>query len=145
MLTEAPGTTLGRLRVADAMHPGTIACPSDTPLRSVARMMATYRVHAIVVLAHGGDGLPGGSVRGVISDVALLEAAERFDFDELTAGDIAAEPALTATGDEELAHAVRLMVASEASHVIVVEPHTGRPTGVLSTLDVARALARLHS
>ena len=50
MLTEAPTTTL---RVADVMHPGTIACPADTPLRSVARMMATYRVHAIIVHALG--------------------------------------------------------------------------------------------
>ena len=33
------------------------------------------------------------------------------------------------------------MVEHEISHLIVVEPHTARPIGVLSTLDVARALA----
>lgn len=49
---------LRKLRVAEAMHPGMIACPPDTPLRSVARMMATYRVHAIVVHAHDEELLP---------------------------------------------------------------------------------------
>jgi hypothetical protein len=42
--------SLAGLRAADAIHPGVISCPPDTPLRSVARMMSTYRVHAIIVL-----------------------------------------------------------------------------------------------
>ena len=33
------------------------------------------------------------------------------------------------------------MAEHEISHLIVAEPHTARPIGVLSTLDVARALA----
>jgi CBS domain-containing protein len=45
--------SLGELRVADAMHPGLISCPPDAPLRTVARMMATYRVHTILVTSHG--------------------------------------------------------------------------------------------
>ena len=51
---------LRQLRVIDAMHPGLISCSLDTPLRTVARMMATYRVHAILVTAHGEEELPGG-------------------------------------------------------------------------------------
>ena len=35
---------LQKLRVVDAMHPGVIACPFETSLQTVARMMATYRV-----------------------------------------------------------------------------------------------------
>ena len=145
MLNAAPATTFQRLRVVDVMHPGTIACQSDTPLRSVARMMASYRVHAIVVLAHGGDTLPGGAVSGVISDVKLLEAAEREDFDRLTAGELACDPVLEVTGGEDLDSAVRLMIEHESSHVVVVEPAIGRPIGVLSTLDVARMLAGFDS
>jgi CBS domain-containing protein len=33
------------------------------------------------------------------------------------------------------------MVEHEVSHLIVVEPRSARPVGVLSTLDIARALA----
>jgi len=35
------------------------------------------------------------------------------------------------------------MVEHEVSHVIAIERHSGRPIGVVSTLDVARALAGL--
>jgi CBS domain-containing protein len=42
---------------------------------------------------------------------------------------------------DELAHAAQLMVEHEVSHLIVVEPQSTRPVGVVSTLDIARALA----
>jgi CBS domain-containing protein len=35
------------------------------------------------------------------------------------------------------------MVEHEVSHVVVVERHSLRPIGVVSTLDVAKALAGL--
>src|SRR5512132_18030 len=129
------------LRVVDAMHPGLISCSPDTPLRTVARMMATYRVHAILVTAHGAEELPGGSVWGVISDADLLRVAQVGDLDEQAARTIAATPVLTVTTGEELVHAAQLMVEHEVSHLIVVEPRSARPVGVLSTLDIARALA----
>jgi CBS domain-containing protein len=133
--------TLETLRVADAMHPGLISCSPDTPLRAVARMMATYRVHAILVTAHGAEELPGGGVWGVISDADLLREAQSGNLDEEASRVLASAPVLTVTIADELAHAARLMVEHEISHLIVVEPHTARPIGVLSTLDVARALA----
>jgi len=136
-----PSPPLQRLRVVDAMHPGVIACPFETPLRTVARMMATYRVHAIVVLAHEGDEFPGGTLWGVVSDTDLLQASQDFDFDTGTAQALAATPALTIASREPLAQAVQLMIENEVSHLIVVERHSRRPIGVLSTLDVARALA----
>jgi CBS domain-containing protein len=132
---------LGRLRVADAMHPGLISCSLDTPLRTVARMMATYRVHAILVTAHGEEALAGGGLWGVISDADLLRAAATANLDEQSARAIATTPALTVASGDELARAAQLMVEREASHLIVLEPQSARPIGVLSTLDVARALA----
>ena len=133
--------SLGNLRVADAMHPGLISCSPDTPLRAVARMMALYRVHAILVTAHGGEELPGGGVWGVVSDTDLLRAAQTGDLDEKASRVIAGNPVLTVTAGDELARAAQLMAEHEISHLIVAEPHTARPIGVLSTLDVARALA----
>jgi CBS domain-containing protein len=34
--------------VLDAMRMGVVSCPPDTPLRDVARIMATYRIHAFL-------------------------------------------------------------------------------------------------
>jgi CBS domain-containing protein len=133
--------SLGTLRVVDAMHPRLISCAPETRLRAVARMMATYRVHAILVTEPGDESSPGSGVWGVVSDTDLLRAAEAGDLDEQTAASIASTPVPTVTTDQRLAGAAGAMLEHEASHLIVVEPHTARPIGVLSTLDVARALA----
>ena len=132
--------SLGELGVGDAMHHGLISCSPDTPLPTVARMMATYRVHAILVTAHGAEELPGGGW-GVVTDADLLRAAQTEDFDEKTSRMVAAGPVLTVTTADTLARAAQLLVEHQISHLIVAEPHSARPVGVLSTLDVARALA----
>jgi CBS domain-containing protein len=132
---------LGQLRVIDAMHPGLISCSVDAPLRTVARMMATYRVHAILVTAHGEEALPGGGPWGIVSDTDLLRAAGSGDVDVEQARTIAVTPVVTVASSDELAGAAQLMVEREASHLVVIERHSERPIGVLSTLDVARALA----
>ena len=132
---------LGDLRVIDAMHPGLVSCSLDTPLRAVARLMATYRVHAILVTAHGEEKLGGGAFWGMITDDDLLRAAEGADVDQEPARAVAASPAVTVTSSEPLAGAVKLMVEQGVSHLVVLEGRSGHPLGVLSTLDVARALA----
>ena len=138
---ESSPLSLERLRVIDVMHPGVISCPPDTPLRTVARMMAGYRVHAIIVHGHESDPLPDGSLWGVVSDVDLMAASRTPDFEEQEAGGLAATPALRIASADPLPRAVQLMVEHEVSHLIVVERHSERPIGVVSTLDVARALA----
>jgi hypothetical protein len=49
--TTRVNPALAQLRVVDAMHPGLITCRPDEPIRTVARLMATYRVHAVFVTA----------------------------------------------------------------------------------------------
>ena len=133
----------GELRAIDVMHPGMISCPGDAPLRTVARMMASYRVHAIIVHAGEGEELAGGDSWGVVSDTDLVRAALNGGLDETTARQIAATPAVTVTTIDPLTRAMQLMTEHEVTHVIVIERHSGRPIGVLSTLDCARALAGL--
>jgi CBS domain-containing protein len=41
---------------------------------------------------------------------------------------------------ESLLRAAQLMTEHATAHLIVVDPESGRPVGVLSTLDVARSL-----
>ncbi len=129
------------LRVVDAMHPGMISCPPETSLRTVARMMATYRVHAIVVHDHDDDDRVDGDHWGVVTDADLVRAALDGRLDEVTAQQVAATPPLTVTTVDALDWAMQLMVEHEVSHLIAIERHTKRPIGVVSTLDVARAVA----
>lgn len=130
---------LAGLRVVDAMHPGLITCRPTDSLRTVARLMSTYRVHAVFVSAHRKG--EEGDRWGVVSDVALLRAAREGSLDEVTAGAILETPVLSVWSSDDLGGVADLMVEREISHVVVVERHTKRPLGVLSTLDVARALA----
>jgi CBS domain-containing protein len=132
---------IDELRVIDAMHPGMISCPPETPLRTVARMMATYRVHAILVHPH--EDSPGGERWGVLTDADLVRSALEVDLDSVTAGDVAASPVLVVTTVDPLERAIQLMVEHEVTHVVAVERHSARPLGVVSTLDVARILAGL--
>ena len=132
--------SLERLLVVETMHPGLITCSLDAPLRTVARVLATYRVHAVVVIAHGEATLPGGGVWGVVSDTDVLRAAEGDGLEE-PASTFAKTPVLSVTTNDTVADAARRMLEHGVTHVVVVEPRSARPVGVLSTLDVARALA----
>lgn len=139
-MTTGPYPALEGLRVIDAMHPALITCSPDSSIRTIARMMATYRVHAILVTAHGDEKLAGGDW-GIVSDADLLRAGEAGDIDEDRAGTLAAQPVVTVPSSEALGRAAELMVDGDVSHLIVIESRSARPIGVLSTLDVARALA----
>jgi CBS domain-containing protein len=132
----SPSTkTRDRVWVLDAMRHGTLTCQAETPLRTVARMMSEHRVHAIVVTY-----LDGVSERawGIVSDVDLLGVIGG-DLDRLTAGDAAATELLMVDPGQDLEAAARTMAEHEVSHVVVVD--RGKPIGVLSSLDVAAAIA----
>jgi CBS domain-containing protein len=125
-----------RSKVSDAMNPEVLTCPRAAPLALVARMMATENVHCIVVEGSTEDG------RGwaIVSDLDLV-AASTGALEEGVAGSVAASEFLTVAPDEDLARAAQMMVEHETSHLIVVDPLSDRALGVLSTLDVARAMA----
>jgi len=118
--------------VGDVMTPGVLTCLPATPLRDVARMMARHRVHAIVVFGADDSLHPWG----VVSDLDLVAAIGT----PATAGTVAASPVVTVTPELTLEHAATLMAENQTSHLLVVAD-TGLPVGVVSTLDVARALA----
>lgn len=125
-------------RVIDAMHPGVVTCPPETPLRVVARMMARYRIHAVVVTDYEeGEGEEEQPWRVVSSvDVAKTIALGRFD--DATAGGAAAREVVSVGSDEPARQAARLMAEHDVAHLIVTSPDGSSPTGVISTLDLAR-------
>jgi CBS domain-containing protein len=142
MLGPGTGTrSLAQLHVADAMHAGVVACPLTTPLREVARMMASYHIHAVVAFGDEQEDGLGPQLWGVISDLDLVGAANSDDFDERKVREVAATPLLMVAADETLARAAQLMAENAVTHLIATDRRSGQPIGVLSTLDVARALA----
>ncbi|HUK95059.1 MAG TPA: CBS domain-containing protein [Gaiellaceae bacterium] len=135
------GPALEQLTVGVVMHPGVVTCPLETPLPTVARMMATYRIHAVVVFNEDSDDVAGADLWGVVSDLDLVKASSAGEIDERTAGGTAVTPVVTVERDDTLARAAQLMSEHEVTHLVVVDPKRARPIGVLSTLDVARAVA----
>ncbi len=129
---------LEHVRVADAMHAGVVTCGAETPLRDVARMMVEHRIHCVAVPDVEGKGI---AAWGIVSDLDLVGAAAAGGVDGRTAGDVAASEALAISDDDALERAVQLMSEHQIAHLVVVGAATGRPVGVLSTLDVAGLLA----
>ncbi len=123
------------MRVRDAMHTGILTTDASTPLRVVARLMVDQRVHAVAVTDPGDGGRPWGIVSAL--DVTAAAAAA----EEGTAGEAAATAVVTVSADDPLEHAARVMVDQGLSHLIVIDPASGHPAGILSTLDVVSAYA----
>jgi CBS domain-containing protein len=130
---------LDEATVGDAMTPGLVRCAPETPLRNVARLMATYNVHAVYVYDFGDEDDESVRLWGLVSDLDLVAACPVID--ERTAGASAVTPLVTVSVDEPLERAARLMAEKSSTHLAVLDPVTRRPVGVLSTLDVARVVA----
>jgi CBS domain-containing protein len=126
--------------VGDAMSHGVLSCPPETPLRVVARMMATYGVHAIFVFEHAEEGDEAPQLWAVVSDLDLV-AATRLDLDTLTAGATAVTPLVSVPADSSIGEAGSLMAQYGIAHLAVTDPDFRRPIGVISSLDIARAVA----
>jgi CBS domain-containing protein len=134
------GAWLTELPVADVMHHRVVTCLPDTPLRAVARMMANYRIHSVIV--HDDHRRDREALWGVVSDRDVVAAVATGEIDGATAGSTAATEAVTITSDESLGRAAQLLGEHEIAHLIVVDRETNRPLGVLSTLDIAAAIGR---
>jgi CBS domain-containing protein len=136
---DEPADALEAATVGDVMSRGVISCPPETPLRVVARMMATHGVHAIFVFEYAEDGdVP--QLWAVVSDLDLVAAAG-LDLDALTAGASAITPLVTVAADSSIAEAGSLMAQYGIAHLAVTAPGADHPVGVISTLDIARVVA----
>jgi CBS domain-containing protein len=131
--------SLEHATVSDAMHPGVLACEPDASLAEVAQMMATHHVHCLAVIGISHDEPPCG-VWSVISDLDLVRAGIR-DGETPSARAIAEQPLVTVEPSTPLRAAGELMLTHQVSHLVVIDPDTQRPIGILSSADVAAVLA----
>ncbi len=129
--------------VGDAMSRGVISVPPETPLRVVARMMATFHVHAIFVFEHVDEDDEAPRLWAIVSDLDLIAAA-CGDIDRQTAGATAVTPLVTVASTRPMSEAAGLMAQHGVAHLAVTDPQSRRPIGVISTLDIAQAVAAGH-
>jgi CBS domain-containing protein len=115
------------------------ACASDIDLLSAARLMVDERIHFVAVLGPQEDPGQDPPMIGVLSDLDLVGALDAGGRAR-TVGEVAAPPAASIPADATLDVAARDMRAGRSHHLIVVAPNSGRPVGVVSTLDIAQAL-----
>ena len=125
------------LRVAEVMHRGIVSCPPDESLETVAALMSAEQIHCVIVV---DDGDPE-SLWGVVSGLDLVAAASVRPLADQRAGGTAMRPAVTVSPFAPLETAAGLMTRTGVAHLVVVDPVERRPVGVLSTLDIAGALA----
>jgi CBS domain-containing protein len=95
-------------------------------------------VHCLAVVGVSHQ-QPECGVWGIISDLDLLRTA--IGDREATARSLATEAVVSVDARTWLTDAARLMVDNGTSHLVVVEPDSRKPIGILSTLDVAGLLA----
>lgn len=133
-------TSLPKATVATQMHHGVIACEPDASLRTVARAMESHGIHCVLVTglanAAGGERF----VWAVVTDVDLVAAAAS-DGHEKRAADVAQTEAATIEPSATLADAAHTMAEHRVTHLVVVEPESEQPVGVVSSTDLVRALA----
>lgn len=132
--------SLEHAMVADAMHPGIVTCGVEATPSELARIMAMHHVHCVVVMHEAQDGSGDPYVWGIVSDLDVIRARIHPGAED-RAGALAGAPTISIKTTVPLRDAADLMLTHGVSHVIVVQPETLRPVGVLSTLDVAGILA----
>ena len=121
------------------MRRGIISCGPDTDLTTVARLMASNHVHAVVVSGteaspHGGEHLSWGLVTALDLVAVVLPRVGAQD-----AGALASTEIVTVEAREPLEAAAQLMLEHQLTHLTVISE--ARPVGVVSTLDVAGCIA----
>jgi CBS domain-containing protein len=123
-------------QVEDAMRHGVLSCSADAPLRDAARTMSLHHVHTILVTDPAD-----GSLLGILTDMALLGALLDSNDSERSLGEVADRDLSTISSGEPLISAAELMRERGIAHLVVRDEQSGRPAGMLSTLDVAGVLA----
>jgi CBS domain-containing protein len=126
---------LHEIKVGEVMHEGIVTCSASADLDEVAAAMADHGIHCVVAIDEGPAGEDDDHLWGVISDLDLMRGIES-DLD-VDAGNLAELDVATVAPGDTLAHAARTMVRRGLAHLVVVAE--GRPVGVISTLDIARA------
>ncbi len=117
------------------MHSGVVTCAPDASLRTAAALLGEHGIHAVVVVSPD-EAAPVA----VVTDRDVLFAYATGRLDELTARDAATEPTISVRPTLDLRSASELMSRHGTTHAVVTNADDRRPVGVVSSLDIARAV-----
>jgi CBS domain-containing protein len=127
-----------QLCVADLMSIEPISIEAGAPISRAQQLIDQHGVSGLPVV--DGD----GRLVGVISQTDLVrvhaDEALRIQWTGLRVGSVMTSPALTIDAAATVSEAAGAMEQHQVHRLVVVDPE-GRPTGVLSTLDLVRQLA----
>jgi CBS domain-containing protein len=123
------------------MHPGIVSCSQAATPSEIARIMVTCRVHCVAVMGVSAGGREDPVIWGIVSDLDLLQAATGQST-ETSAAALAHQPVVSIRPTKSVSEAAQAMVTYRTPHLIVVDPDRLVPLGVVSSLDIAEALAR---
>ena len=128
---------LAGLTVGDVMGTGFASCFPDDDLATVASRLVRDGVHAAVLTP-----LYRGTPR-IVTDVDLIRAALSGTGQEV-ASDITRGPAVSLPRDAPAADAVAVMAERYARRLLVIDPGTRVPIGLVSGLDLVAPLGGIH-
>ncbi|NOX62866.1 MAG: crotonyl-CoA carboxylase/reductase [Chloroflexi bacterium] len=128
-------TDMDEKSVRELMHYGVISVSASTPVTEVARRMAEYHIHAIVVTDEQGFAI------GLVSQTDIIFARQGRTIEEmreLTAADIMTRRLITCSPDATVSDAVTLMTRNRIHRLVVVDERKGRlwPVGIISMTDI---------
>jgi predicted transcriptional regulator len=124
---------MGSLRVRDIMTSCVQGLAAETPLQEAARMLTENQVGGAPVLDQG-------RIVGVVSKSDLVAVHQRTD-DRATVADVMTHVIYAVRPTDPVMSAIRLMVQENVHRAIVVDGD-GRLAGVITPMDVLRALSR---
>jgi CBS domain-containing protein len=123
------------------MHRGLITCRPDTVLGTVAQLLITQHIHALVVADRDQRPL------GIISDFDLLagewlstDAASLAVMRQMTAGELMTTPPDVIKADRPAAEAAEMMRRLRVNRLVVEEG--GKLTGIISISDIVAGMVR---
>ncbi|MBF9036776.1 CBS domain-containing protein [Rhodobacterales bacterium HKCCE2091] len=124
---------LGTLRLSEAMTPGPLTCPPDTPLQEAARMMRDARVSCIIVTE-------ADRVRGIVTtrDLTNKALAEALPPETPVSAVMTPDP-VALPPSALISDVLHAMVERGITHMPVIE--AGTLVGILTQTDLTRVLA----
>jgi CBS domain-containing protein len=128
------------LRVADVMHPGIVSCARTSTASEIARLMVSADVHCVAVLSPSPEPGHPPLVWGIVTDLNLLRAQADGD-PEATAETLAGGQVIRVRPTQTVDEAAAVMVGAGVHHLVVIDDVELQPIGIVSTVDIAAAIA----
>lgn len=119
--------------VGDVMHRGVVTCVADMAAKTVTRIMAAHRIHAVAVVNEAGNCVC------LVETPDIIAAVQRGTL-YLEPARAIGRPPIFVDEATPVREAVQLMHRHGVAHLIVAERGESKPVGIASILDALDSL-----